>query len=170
MKLSILTRLVRPILIGSISIGTMIQVGCCGRFDSQTRLTDDAASNWIHNWSGQFDWSETKDWKDVSPSTFPVAEAILGDSRFVALTAKQERELLGNVKEPDSLHGTAFLLRAVGDARRRFPLETFIRKNGDVWVRGGANSRSGVAKERRAVIVWLERAPTDAFVTFVVGK
>lgn len=170
MKLAIITRLAQPALLASIGIGTMIQAGCCGRFDAQTKLSDDAASIWIHNWQGQFDWSETRNWKEVSPTNFPHAESILGDNRFVALTTNQVRDLLGNSKEPNHLHETPFLVRAVGDARRRFPLETFIRTNGDVWVGGGANSRCAVAKQRRAIIVWLEKQPNDTFVTFVVGK
>jgi len=99
-----------------------------------------------------------------------MAEALVRETPFVPLTDKQVRELLGDSKAPDRVGGSPYLIRAVGDARRLSPLEAYIRQNGDVWVGGGAISRCPVAKEHRAVIVWLQEPPKEVFVTFSVAE
>ena len=167
MKPIILARLV---LIASIGIEMMTGVGCCARFDPQTKSKDDAASSWIHYWPGQYDWSQTNQWKDVSASKFRSAEVLLTNDRFVLLTDKQVRDLLEDSKGTEAFHGVAYLVRAVGHGLGKFPLDVFTRKNGDIWVAGGGIGRCPLPRQRRAVIVWEVNPPNDAYATFSVAR
>jgi hypothetical protein len=160
----------RLVLIASIGIEVMIGVGCCGRFDPQTKSKDDAASSWIHYWPGQYDWSQTNEWRDISPSKFPSAEALLVNNRLVPLTDKQVRQLLEDSKEADAFQGTAYLVRAVGYGLGKSPLDVFTRKDGDVWVASGGIGRCPLPRQRRAVIVWLLKPPNDVYATFSVAR
>jgi hypothetical protein len=160
----------RLVLIASISIQMMSGVGCCGRFDPGTKSEDYAASNWIHYWPGQYDWSQTNQWRDVVASRFPTAEALLANNRFVLLTDKQVRDLLEDPKGTEAFHGVAYLVRAVGHGLSKSPLDVFTRKNGDVWVAGGGVGRCPLPRQRRAVIVWELNPPNDAYATFSVAR
>ena len=159
----------RLVLIASI-IEMMVGAGCCSRFDQRTKSIDDAASSWLHYWPGQYDWSQTKEWRDVSASKFPGAEALLTNDRFVLLTDKQVRDLLEDSKGIEAFHGVAYLVRAVGYGVGKSPLDVFTRKSGDIWVAGGGIGRCPLPKQRRAVIVWEVRPPNDAYATFSVAR
>jgi len=148
----------------------VMQVSCC-QFDAQERMKDTAASEWIREWTFPYDWIQTNSWRLVPVSNFPQAEALLRNRPFVKLDDKQTRELLGPTTQP-VFSGAAYLVRGVGDARdgHPAPLEVYTRTGGDIWVGGGAISQCKVARQRRAVIVWLDSSPRDIFVTFEVAR
>ena len=100
-------------------------------------------------------------------SRMPQAESLLQNTGFRELTEAQAEDF---VRAPAPQHGNPYLLRGVGAVNRKFPLEVFIRQNGDVWVGGEAISRCVVPLERRAVVAWLPQAPHEAYVTFTVGR
>ena len=107
----------------------------------------------------------------------PKAEILLHDRGFVRITTEQARELSDASEFPQSARGEPYLVRALGDGRpdqvklrtfRRFAV--FLRPNGDIWVSSGALSRCRVPMRRRAVVAWLEKAPHEAYATFVVAE
>ncbi len=99
----------------------------------------------------------------------PKVEALLQSAASVRMTGEQAHDLIGEPSFPGE-RGTPYLLRAVGDAGGKWPQEVFIGPNGEVWVGGGANSRCPVPMQRRGVVAWLNDAPSEVYVTFVVGR
>jgi hypothetical protein len=145
---------------------------CCSSFSSEDALHDQAARQWLRPWAHEYRWNKLTEWRSVDRSRFALAEGLLRDSAFVQLTQSQVNELLGNSFQANKVGNTAYLLRGVGDARDKFPLELYVSSVGEagIWVGGGANSRCEVPMERRAVVVWLEKAPGNVYVTFVVAE
>jgi hypothetical protein len=145
-------------------------VGCCPSFDSNTLKQNSAAEEWIHRWRDPAAWQQVFDWTEVKDASIPRAEVLLRDKSFVELTESEAVELSKMSMTKVAAGGTPYLLRAVGTVDGKFPLELYVRPNGDVWVGGGANSRCGVPMRRRAVVARLENAPRELYITFVVGK
>jgi hypothetical protein len=143
--------------------------GCCRSYDAVTKATNEAASQWLHRWPGPYDWTGIDHWKSVAEPKLPQAELLLRTTPSVRMTTEQVHDLIGESTFSDE-QGAPYLLRAVGDSGGKWPQEVYIRPNGEVWVGGGANSRCPVPMRRRAIVVWLKNAPTEVYVTFVVGK
>jgi hypothetical protein len=151
---------------------------CCRSFSDEETRRDRAARQWIHPYPGQYRWDEMHEWKTVDNSRLSLAEGLVRGATYVHLTEKQAGDLLGQAARP-KIEAKApyrstepYLMRGVGDGRERFPLELSVdsKGNGDVWVGGGANSTCAVPMERRAVVAWLEKPPSNVYVTFVVGR
>ncbi len=149
-----------------------LMVSCCHvPLLGEAKARDEAARQWLHGWGSAHDysWTQTMQWVPVTQSKLPDAERLLLNAAWVQLNGQQVSQLSGT-NETKKVSANPYLLRAVGDARRRFPVEVF-EAEGYVWVGGGANNYCGsVPMERRAIVIWLEQPPKDVFVTFVVGK
>ena len=158
-------------------LATML-AACCGSLSDEEARRDQAARQWIHPWPGQYRWNEIHEWKTVDNSRLNLADGLLHDAMYVHLTEKQVGDLLGQTARPKIEASPPYrlpepyLVRGVGDGREKFPLELSVdsKGNGDVWVGGGANGTCGVPMERRAVVAWLEKPPSNVYVTFVVGR
>lgn len=144
--------------------------GCCPSFDSATRQADGAARKWLRGYSGSFDWALITQWKNVPDGNVANAERLLEEVAALRLTEREAHDLVGDFMPAEEGRGSPYLLRAVGDARGKFPVEVSVRRNGDVWVGGGANSRCPVAMRRRAVVAWLDKPPAEVYLTFVVAR
>ncbi len=145
--------------------------GCCKTVDAETAKRNDAAREWLRDWPGKYDWVEEKlRWRNVAEAKMPQAELLLRETGVVQMTAAQAIDLIDQSVQPAVPRGTPHLLRAVGAVHGKFPLDLFMRPNGDVWVGGEAISRCSVPMQRRAVVAWLDNMPRQAYVTFVVGK
>lgn len=143
--------------------------GCCKTFDSLTKQENAEALGWVtESWTGQYDWKDIPQWNRVTESKVSQAKAILQSRAAVKITGEQARDLTDEFGF-DETKGAPYLLRAVGDAKGTFPVDPTVRPNGDVWVNGGANSKCPVARQRRAVVVWLEKMPEKVYVTFSVN-
>jgi hypothetical protein len=143
--------------------------GCCKGFDSATTSNNNIAREWLRSWQGDYDWTQITSWSSVAQSKLTTAETELQTKAWASLTSEKARELVG--ESSASMDGrTPYLLRAVGDAGGKWPLEVYIRPNGEVWTGGGANSDCAVPMKRRAVVAWLQRPPSQVYVTFVVGR
>jgi hypothetical protein len=144
--------------------------GCCRSFDSDTSKKDEAAREWLRYWPGKYDWVETSHWKSVTESKMPQAELLLREAGSVRLTDAQAVDLTGSSSQSTASSQAPYLLRGVNASPVRFPLEIFVRSNGNVWVGGGANSQCPVPMQRRSVVAWLDQPPHEVYVTFIVGK
>lgn len=143
--------------------------GCCPSYDSGSKARDEEARQWLRSWPGSYDWAKITQWKNVSESRMQKAEMLLQAKASVRITTEQAHDLIGESGFPEEL-GVPYLLRAVGDGGGKWPQEVYMRPSGEMWVGGGANSRCPVPMRRRGVIVWLKDAPSEVYVTFVVGK
>lgn len=148
----------------------LIASGCCKSFDSTTKQENQAARAWVtESWSGQYDWTRITDWRNVAESKISKAETLLKATAILPVTASEAQEMVG---ESLPLKGkeAPYLLRAVGDAQGTFPLELVVRRDGTVWVGGGANSKCPVPMQRRPVVAWLDKKPERVYVTFYANK
>jgi hypothetical protein len=144
--------------------------GCCGHFDIATKKNDEDAGAWLtRSWSGPYNWRQLGAWRSVADAKVPQADLLLRDTALLQITWEQAGDLTGQASFP-VIKGIPFLLRGVGDARGRFPLELFVRANSEVWVGGGANSKCPVAKLRKPAVAWLDKAPSKVYVTFEVNS
>jgi len=75
---------------------------------------------------------------------------------------------LGKLVPGKTAKGIPFLVRVVGSVRDGKGFEVKTSSRGELWVGCAALSRRTVPIERRAVVVWLEQAPTHVYVTFGV--
>jgi len=152
--------------------------GCCS-LSKEEKQKNQAAKLWLRDWTTEYAWKETRAWKMVNKPQVAAAEGLLRDVSFVKLTDKQADELLGaGIRPPldadqSYVEVQLYLLRGVGDARERFPLEisTSTKADGNIWVGGGAiNSTCDEPMERRPVVVWLPKAPNIVYVTFSTAR
>src|SRR5207249_981553 len=97
------------------------------------------------------------------------AKMQLQSTASVQITSDEAHNLTGEAGFDEGAR-TPYLLRAVSDSRNVFPVELYSRGNGDIWVAGGANSKCPVPMRRSPVVVWLDKAPKKAYVTFHVNK
>jgi hypothetical protein len=144
--------------------------GCCGSFDPDTSKEDVAARAWLHMWPDSAAWQQRTGWEEVSELGISKATTLLLDKPFVPLTEQQAGELMRVSSVSQKRAGSFYLLRAVGAAGGKLPLQLFLRGNGEVWVGGEAISRCPVPMRRRPVVIWLETPPSILYVTFLVGK
>jgi hypothetical protein len=97
------------------------------------------------------------------------AEELLRLASVVSLDEERAQNLTGEPTTTAS--GTPYLVRGVGAARGRLPLSVSVRPTGEIWVGGEAISPiCPVPRERRPIVVWLERQPGEVFVTFSVSR
>lgn len=143
--------------------------GCCQSFDDKTKKADDAARAWLHASLDSAGWVQVSAWAEVKDSNMPQAEVILQNKSFAPLI-EFEASSLTRTPLAGVTGKTLYLLRAVAPADGKFGLEVYQRPSGDVWVGGGVISRCPVPMRRRAVVAWLDKAPSQVDVTFVVGK
>jgi hypothetical protein len=139
----------------------LVESSCCRSFSLETKRKDEAAQKWLHAWSGHYDWKPLPEWRSVPESKMPQAELLLRDAAVVGLTKAQALDLLSESSQASTGLGVPYLLRAVGPIEGRLPLEVLIRHNGDIWVGGEAIGRCRVPIERRAVLAWLDRTPSE---------
>ena len=143
---------------------------CCKGLNSAAKESDEAAAMWLsRSWSGQYDWTEVQNWKYVNATNMSEAESLLRGTPSTAITQKLARHLIGEESLPE-WNGTTYLFRAVGDSRSKLPNQLFVRQNGDVWIGGQANSKCPVPRYRRALVAWLNKPPTNIYVTFNVNR
>lgn len=156
-------------LVVTLAVILLLVSGCCKGFDAVTAARHRDATNWLHAWTGPYDWTKKSEWRPVQPSHITQAGVLLETKPYVRLSSSQADDL---VSIGDLFHEnlTPYLVRAVEDAENRWPQEVFVRTSGEIWVGAGANSRCPVPMERRPVVVWLNDNPQDVFVTFVVGR
>lgn len=147
-------------------VSCLMCFGCCKAIPPELKKADEAAGAWVTpSWSSRYDWKNLAAWRDVSDSKLVQAEILLRETNSVQVTWAQAQELIGDAGFP-VFKGTPYLLRAVGDAHKRLPLELSVRPNGEVWVGGGANSKCSGPRRRQAVVAWLDKTPAQVYVTF----
>jgi hypothetical protein len=105
-------------------------------------------------------------WEFVAASNELEAEVLLRTTAAVALSDDQIAKL-GPAKHPT---GLPFLVRAIGSPWGTSGLDLYTNSRGELWVAGGALSHRTVPIERRAIVVWLARAPAKVYVTFGVAE
>jgi hypothetical protein len=110
---------------------TFMSSGCCRPFDSATKDEDNAASLWLSEWQGEFNWTEITTWRSVGESRISRAVSLLRDSDSIELTQDEARDLIGESSIANQAH-KPYLLRGVGDASNKAPQNVFTRLNGDV--------------------------------------
>jgi len=94
---------------------------------------------------------------------------LLQTNSVVQVKIEEARDLTGEFIFDES-KGKTYLLRAVDDANGTFPVEPSVRPNGDIWTNGGVNSKCPVPMRRRPIVVQLEKAPANVYVTFYVNR
>lgn len=148
----------------------VLETGCCKFRSAAEKRTDSTAREWLHPWQGRYDWTEYAAWEDIPQSGIAKAELLLRDRPAEALTDAQLLGLTGHSAAGNPPSTSPYLVRGVGASNGKLPLHVFFRASGDVWIGGEAISRCEVVRQRRAVVVWLERSPKQVYVTFVVAK
>ena len=150
----------------------------CGSFDPATTKINDAAKQWLHFWSSQFDWNERvadSRWKPVVSTKIPEAESALATTSSVLLNDAQVLEFTGESAPQDTSTARPYLLRYVVAAKYKqidkFWVDVHTRsRNADVWIASGAIGTCPVAMRRQPIVVWLDNPPHEVFVTFGVAE
>lgn len=143
--------------------------GCCKSLDAVAKRENGEAAKWItKSWTGQYDWASTNKWKPVKGSMISKADGVLQSKAIVQLTAADATEFVDLVSTPED--GIPWLLRGVGAGYRNFPLEIALRPDGSVWVGGAVNNKCSIPMRREPVVVWLQKTPTQLYVTFYVNR
>jgi hypothetical protein len=144
--------------------------GCCKSFGPAEKLENEAARPWLtESPRGQYDWTPIVRQKPVLASNISRAEDLLQSAAVVRITGTDAQELVGELI-PHMETEAPYLLRAVSGDNRTFPLEVYVRPNGNVWVGGGANSKCPVPMRRQPIVAWLEKMPQKLSVTFYVNR
>lgn len=129
-----------------------------------------SAKEWMRTLPSNIDWSV---WHEPLPSSFWAvidetneleAETLLLGAAAVPLTGTQ----LTKFAHGRAAEGMPFLVRGVGATWDTKGFEIKTSSQGELWVGCERLSRRTVPIERRPVVVWLERAPTQVYVTFGV--
>jgi hypothetical protein len=129
-----------------------------------------SANEWIRLLPDDVDWSvwprplDRTQWDPVPRGQQLQAESFLQATACVALSDEQLAMLPPGKKSA----GMPFLVRAISATWNTDRFEITMSNNGDLWVGGAALSRRTVPIERRAIVVWLNRAPREVYVTFGV--
>ena len=105
-------------------------------------------------------------WELVPASNELEAEALLRTTAAVPLSDAQIANLLPGKRAK----GQPFLVRGIGTKWGTGGFQVNTNSLGELWVAGGALSHRTVPIERRAIVVWLERAPARVYVTFSVSE
>ena len=144
--------------------------GCCGHIGSELGTEDRLADEWIRNWQFRYDWQHIESWSEVGDQNLSEAVQLLKEKPFIQLSDVQVKHLdeKGTIVHPSG--STPYLLRAIGTSDGRFPLQVYIRAEGDVWIAGGAVGRCPVPRRRRAVVAWLRESPRNVYSTFSLAK
>lgn len=159
---------------GPLVIGVLL-IGCDSRAIDLSTSESRAAHEWMRPWSeDQLGWGqeiERSRWRYVIPSKEPLADSMLKSVSSVPLTESQARELSGeSPRSTGSItQARPFLLRGIC-ASGRCIVEVHIKQTGDVWIGGGVLSHRAVSIKRAPVVVWLEHAPHNIYVTFAVAE
>jgi hypothetical protein len=119
-------------------------------------------TDWV-TWHESLDRSQ---WELVPTSNELEAETLLRINAAVPLSDDQIAKLVPGKRAK----GLPFLVRAIGSTWRTGGFELHTSSLGELWVAGGALSHQTVPIERRAIVVWLERAPARVYVTFSVAE
>jgi hypothetical protein len=112
-------------------------------------------------WREELDRSQ---WELAPAANELEAEALLGTTAAVALSDDQIAKLVPGKRAK----GQPFLVRGIGTRWGTGGFHMRTNSLGELWVAGGALSHRTVPIERRAIVVWLERAPPKVYVTFHV--
>jgi hypothetical protein len=129
-----------------------------------------SAKEWIRHLPDIIDWSVWHDplpdslWAVIADSGETEAEALLANTAAVPLTNAQLAKFVpGRIAK-----GIPFLVRGVSATWSAVGFEVKTSSRGDLWVGCARLSRRKVPIQRRPVVVWLEEAPTQVYVTFGV--
>ena len=129
-----------------------------------------SANEWVQNRPNDTDWAspaiDHSQWQLVPPSNESDAEVLLRTTAAVALSDDQIARLVPGKRSK----GLPFLVRAIGSPWGTSGYDLYTNSLGDLWVAGGALSHRTVPIERRAIVVWLERAPAKVYVSFGVAE
>ena len=98
----------------------------------------------------------------------PRADLILRETASLQVIWEQAGDLIGQASSP-------VIKETPGDARGGLPLELYVRPNGGVWVGGvwvggGPTAIVPAPKLRKALVAWLDKAPSKVYVTFAVNS
>ena len=127
-----------------------------------------SANEWIRYLPPSVDWSfwpralDRTRWDPVPSAQQLQAESLLQATACVPLSEERLAMLLPGKKSA----GMPFLVRAISAAWNTDRFEITMSDYGDLWVGEAALSRRTVPSERRAIVVWLNRAPKEVYVTF----
>src|SRR5215475_6689686 len=92
----------------------------CGSFDPATTKINDDAKQWLHFWTGQFDWNgqlADSRWKPVVSTKIRQAESALATTSSVLLSDAQVLEFTGESTPQDASTARPYLLRYVVAAK-----------------------------------------------------
>ncbi len=159
----------RPPSIWVCTLGLLVYAGCGHPTVKDVNAANGRSANdWIRNLPPKVDWSvwpqplDRTRWEPVPSAQQLHAESLLRATACARLTEKQLAMFLPSKKSD----GMPFLVRAISATWNTDRFEITMSNNGDLWVGGAALSRRNVPIERRAVVVWLNRAPKEVYVTF----
>ena len=130
-----------------------------------------SALEWVRqpNDVGWNAWNEPLDrllWSVVPTQNELEAEKLLRTAAVVSLSQVQVAELVPG----KTAKGLPFLVRGISTTWATKNLEIHTGTRGELWVQGGALSHHPVPIERCAVVVWLEKMPTQVYATFSVAE
>lgn len=154
---------------------TLLACAACGHptvNDVNASKGRSAIEWWVRPGPTGIDWAarplDRSQWEFVAARNELEAEVLLRTTAAVALSDDQIAKL-GPAKHPT---GLPFLVRAIGSSwgTGHERLDLYTNSRGELWVAGGALSHRTVPIERRAIVVWLARAPAKVYVTFGVDE
>ena len=129
-----------------------------------------SASEWMRTLPNDIDWALWREplqsslWTVVPDSNEMEAEVLLGTTAVVPLTSAQLAKLVPG----KTAKGVPFLVRGVSATWNAEGFEIKTSSRGELWIGCARLSRRTVPIERRPLVVWLEEAPTQVYVTFGV--
>ncbi|MGB2897773.1 MAG: hypothetical protein WBB89_00815 [Candidatus Acidiferrum sp.] len=127
-----------------------------------------SANEWIRYLPNSIDWSLWHDplpdslWAVIADSGEAEGEALLANTAAMPLTNAQLAKFLPG----RTAKGIPFLVRGVSATWSTDGFEVKTSSRGELWVGCARLSRRKVPIQRRPVVVWLEEAPTEVYVTF----
>src|SRR4051812_20649938 len=129
-----------------LSLFAIVIVGCCHLpLSGNTKAKNESARQWLSSWSGNVDFrgAPVTNAVPVSLPNLSEAQSALAGTPSIQISLQQALHFVGSISPGSTPSGWPYLVRAVGDARHRFPVQVFFRSNGDLWVAGGANNPCG---------------------------
>ena len=158
---------VRQAAVPLVLLSLLVVWGCCREFDSLTKAEDEAARGWLtESGSGPEGWIVASSAKSVPQAKSAITATLLRDTAWLQITPAQARELAGFPFQGRVGNFNPYLFRAVGDGSDGSTFQLYFRLNGEVWTKGESYGVCPVPMRRRAMVAWLDKIPTNVYVTF----
>jgi hypothetical protein len=174
MKLAIKTILIALALCVVIELAWVL-LSQCPSFDAATAKTNDEAQQWMHLWTGDFDWPrdhlERGRWQPVIPAKISAAESALFATSSVLLTDTEANDFTGQSSPRSAPRARPYLLRAVVPAKHdEINFIISIRQNTDIWIGSVGFGHCPIPMRRQPIVAWLDNQPHEVFITLNVTE